>query len=106
MTDSVISPPRFPASMRHRFVEGPPQPAAIAEAGLGHRLSPEAVAFEPFRVLRAKVKAIARQRPFRCFGLVGAQGGEGTTTASLGLAAAFAKESDLGVLLVESVLRA
>src|SRR5262249_23346224 len=47
-----------------------------------------------------------RQRPFRCFGLVGAQGGEGTTTASLGLAAAFAKESDLGVLLVESVLRA
>jgi Mrp family chromosome partitioning ATPase len=88
-----------------RFQEATPREASLADRALAQMLSPEAVAFEPFRVLRAKVRAIAAERPFRCFGLVGAVEGEGTTTASLGLAAALAQESDRRVLLLEATLR-
>ncbi len=79
--------------------------ASLAAPGVARMLSPESVAFEPFRVLRAKVKAIGAQRSFRCFGLVGASEGEGVTTACVGLAAALAQEPGRRVLLIEATLR-
>jgi Mrp family chromosome partitioning ATPase len=89
-----------------RFSEPAPRTAALADPVLVRLLSPEAVAFEPFRVLRAKIRAIAAGRRFVCFGLVAAAEGEGTTTACLGLAAALAQERERRVLLVEANLRA
>jgi polysaccharide biosynthesis transport protein len=88
-----------------RFQEATTREASLSEPALAHMLSPEAVAFEPFRVLRAKIKAIGVERPFRCLGLVGAAEGEGTSTVCLGLAAALAQEGDRRVLLLEATLR-
>lgn len=69
-------------------------------------LSPGAPIAEEFRVLRAKVRAIGEERPFRCFGLVSSAPGEGKTTVSLGLASVMAQErEDRRVLLVEADLR-
>jgi capsular exopolysaccharide synthesis family protein len=69
-------------------------------------MSPGAPIAEEFRVLRAKVRAIGEERPFRCFGLVSSAPGEGKTTVSLGLANAMALErEDRRVLLVEADLR-
>jgi tyrosine-protein kinase len=105
MSDSVTKTPSSPASFPFSFVEGLPRAAAPSDAALAERLSPDAVEFEPFRVLRAKVKAIGEERPLRCLGVVAAQAGEGTMTTALGLAAALAQEKDRRVLLVEANLR-
>jgi tyrosine-protein kinase len=106
MSDSVTNAPAAPASFPFSFVEGMPRTAAPVDAAAAERFSPEAEAFEPFRVLRAKVKAIGEERPLRCLGVVAAQTGEGTLTTALGLAAALAQEKDRRVLLVEANLRA
>jgi Mrp family chromosome partitioning ATPase len=105
MSDSVTKTTSDPASFPFSFVEGLPRAAAPPDRALAERLSPDAVAFEPFRVLRAKVKAIGEERPLRCLGVVAAQAGEGTMTTALGLAAALAQEKDRRVLLVEADLR-
>src|SRR5262245_21104616 len=105
MSDSVTNAQSAPASFPFSFVEGMPRTASPADAALAERLSPDVEAFEPFRVLRAKVKAIGEERPLRCLGVVAAETGEGTMTTSLGLAAAFAQEKDRRVLLVEANLR-
>jgi protein-tyrosine kinase len=60
---------------------------------------------EGFRLLRSRVERINEQTPFRCIGMVSATAGEGKTTASLGLAHAFAQESTRRVLLIEADLR-
>jgi Mrp family chromosome partitioning ATPase len=105
MSDSVTNAPAASASFPFSFVEGVPR-TATPDAALGERFSPDAQAFEPFRVLRAKVKTIGEERALRCLGVVATQTGEGTLTTSLGLAAAFAQEKDRRVLLVEANLRA
>jgi Mrp family chromosome partitioning ATPase len=105
VSDSVTNAPAAPASFPFSFVEGTPRTASVADKALAQRLSPDVEAFEPFRVLRAKVKAVAEERPLRCLGIVAAERGEGTTTTSLGLAAALAQEKDRRVLLVEANLR-
>jgi Mrp family chromosome partitioning ATPase len=87
------------------FQEESRHEAVLSDAGLARMLSPQSVAFEPFRVLRAKIKTIGAERPFRCFGLVAATDGEGTTTACLGLAAALSQERERRVLLLEASLR-
>jgi len=68
-------------------------------------LQPGSHLAEVFRLLRAKVRAIGEESPFRCLGLVSATPGEGKTTVALGLATAMAQESDRRVILVEADLR-
>jgi curved DNA-binding protein CbpA len=80
--------------------------AAIVEPRLASLLAPGARAFEPFRVLRTKVRTLGAERPFRCFGLVSATAQEGTSAVAVGLAGALAQERDLRVLLLEARLRA
>src|SRR5262245_28944803 len=104
MSDSVTNAPVVPASFPFFFGEGMAR-TAEPDAAIAGRLSPDADTFEPFRVLRAKVKAIGEERPLRCLGVVATQTGEGALTTSLGLAAAFAQERDRRVLLVEANLR-
>jgi succinoglycan biosynthesis transport protein ExoP len=78
----------------------------IADRSLACLLSPGSPSFEPFRVLRAKVKALGARRPVRCLGLVSATAHEGTSTVALGLAAALAQDPERRVLLVETAVRA
>lgn len=66
---------------------------------------PASLIAEEFRLLCAKVRTIADQRPFRCVGMVSGSQGEGKTTISLGLAAAMAREPDRRVLLIEADFR-
>ena len=80
--------------------------ASVASPGLAALLAPGGAAFEPFRVLRTKLRALEAQRPARCLGLVSATAQEGTSTVALGLAAALAQERENRVLLVEARLRA
>jgi Mrp family chromosome partitioning ATPase len=68
-------------------------------------LTPGSLFFEQFRVLRAKTKALARERPFQCLGIMSATAGEGRTTVAVGLALALAEEERSRVLLVEAELR-
>lgn len=65
----------------------------------------EPVMAEEFRLLRAKVRALDAERPFRAFGIVSAAMGEGKSTIALGLARAFSQEPGTRVLLVEADLR-
>jgi capsular exopolysaccharide synthesis family protein len=60
---------------------------------------------EEFRLLRAKVQTMQRQRGIRCLGLVSALPREGKSTVSVGLASALAREPGKKVLLVEGDLR-
>jgi Mrp family chromosome partitioning ATPase len=79
--------------------------ASVRDRALVRMLSPQSLDFEPFRVLRTKVKALREQRLPRCLGLVSATGGEGTSAVALGLAAALAQEPETRVLLVDAALR-
>ena len=79
--------------------------AEIAEPRLAALLTPESRAFESFRVLRTKVRALGAERPLGCLGLVSAIAQEGTSTVAVGLAGALAQEPDQRVLLVEARLR-
>jgi len=60
---------------------------------------------EQFRLLGARVRALARDRRLRRIGVVSAAQGEGKTTVSLGLARALAVDGHHRVLLVEFDLR-
>lgn len=82
--------------------EARPRQTAVEAA-----LSTSSILSEEFRLLRAKVRALAEEQPFRCFGLVSGAPGEGKTTVALGLAVALAHEERDGrrVLLVEADLR-
>jgi polysaccharide biosynthesis transport protein len=79
---------------------GQPQPpvAAMVVAGVG-------AVGEEMRLLRAKVRSLDEEKPFRCFGIVSSAPGEGKSTVALGLAAAIAAERDRKVLVVDADLR-
>lgn len=79
---------------------GQPQPpvAAMVVAGVG-------AVGEEMRLLRAKVRSLDDEKPFRCFGIVSSAPGEGKSTVALGLASAIAAERDRKVLLVDADLR-
>src|SRR5260370_33382773 len=79
--------------------------AEIAEPRLAALLSPDSRAFESFRVLRTKVRALGAERPLGCLGLVSAIAQEGTSAVAVGLAGALAQEPEQRVLLVEATLR-
>lgn len=88
------------------FSDDAPAGAAIVDPKLASLLSPGGRAFEPFRVLRTKVRTLDAERPLRCFGLVSATAQEGTSAVAVGLAGAFAQDREHRVLLVEARLRA
>lgn len=111
----VAPPPELPAVLpsftadrdaASVFSAEAPVAAEIVEPRLASLLAPGARAFEPFRVLRTKVRTLGGERPFRCFGLVSATAQEGTSAVAVGLAGALAQERDLRVLLLEARLRA
>jgi Mrp family chromosome partitioning ATPase len=113
--DSVAAPPKLPAvfpsfpadrDTAGAFSDGAPVTAEIVEPKLASLLEPGARAFEPFRVLRTKVRTLGAERSFRCFGLVSATAQEGTSAVAVGLASALAQERELRVLLLEARLRA
>jgi len=79
--------------------------AEIPEPRLASLLAPGARAFEPFRVLRTKVRTLDAERPLRCLGLVSATAQEGTSAVAVGLAGALAQEREHRVLLLEARLR-
>jgi len=60
---------------------------------------------EEFRILGARIRSLARERPLRCFGVVSAAPEEGKTTLAVGLAVALAQEPGRRVLLMEADLR-
>lgn len=62
-------------------------------------------ACEEFRMLGARIRSLARERPLRCFGVVSATPEEGKTTLAVGLAVALAQEPGRRVLLMEADLR-
>jgi len=86
------------------FVDHPTTHKTIADPLLASTLVPGSPLFERFRVLRAKVKTIGAERPFRCVAVMGAIEGEGTSTVALGLAVALAEERRR-VLIIETTLR-
>jgi capsular exopolysaccharide synthesis family protein len=57
------------------------------------------------RVLRAKLERISSSRGLHCVGVVSALPGDGKSTVSLGLAAAFAREKGRRILLIDADLR-
>jgi Mrp family chromosome partitioning ATPase len=102
---------------RVTFAEPATAPILIEDPRLAALVSPGTLDFEPFRVLRSKVKAavegmsmvetvLGEQRLVRCLGVIGPTAGEGTSTIALGLANALAQEQEARVLLVEAALRA
>lgn len=60
---------------------------------------------EELRLLRSKVRTLAKQRSLKCVGITSAIPGEGKSTISLGLATALAREAGCRVLLIEADLR-
>ncbi len=68
-------------------------------------LDPESFVTEQFRTLRARIEALAAQRPIRTILVTSALAGEGKSTAALNLALVTAMELDRKVLLVECDLR-
>ncbi|HEY7509377.1 MAG TPA: CpsD/CapB family tyrosine-protein kinase [Vicinamibacteria bacterium] len=78
--------------------------ASVGEPALAAAITPGSPMAEQFRVLAARVKAIAAERAFQCIGILSAAAGEGRTTVAFGLAAALAEEHRR-VLLVEACLR-
>lgn len=68
-------------------------------------LDPESFVTEQFRTLRARIEALAAQRPIRTIQVTSALAGEGKSTAALNLALVTAMELDRKVLLVECDLR-
>jgi Mrp family chromosome partitioning ATPase len=87
------------------FEETERHDAVVRDRTLADMLSPESVAFEPFRVLRSKLHAATGPEGPGSLGLVGATAGEGATTIAIGLAGALAEEAGRKVLLVEADLR-
>jgi len=88
-----------------RFSDEASVAAEIAEPRLAALLTPDSRAFESFRVLRTKVRALGADRPLGCLGLVSAIAQEGTSAVAVGLAGALAQEPEQRVLLVEASLR-
>jgi capsular exopolysaccharide synthesis family protein len=78
--------------------------AGPRDGALARRLA-EPLVEEEFRLLRAKVRALDAERPLRCIGIVSAGVGEGKSTMAVGLARAFAQETDGRCLLIECDLR-
>ena len=68
-------------------------------------LDESSVPGEQFRLLGARVRALAQDRRLRRIGVVSAAQGEGKTTVSLGLARALAVDGHNRVLLAELDLR-
>jgi Mrp family chromosome partitioning ATPase len=104
-------PPAFPPFPSDRdaevaFSDESPVAAEIVEKSLASLLAPGARAFEPFRVLRTKIRTLDAERPLRCIGLVSATPQEGTSAVAVGLAGALAQDREHRVLLLEARLRA
>jgi Mrp family chromosome partitioning ATPase len=99
--------PMFPPDrgLAVTFTDGASVAAEIAERRLAALLSPDSRAFESFRMLRTKVRALGAERPLGCIGLVSAIAQEGTSSVAVGLAGALAQEPEQRVLLVEATLR-
>ena len=93
-----------PAPALVTFSEGSPVDVSVGDRDVADLLSPTSLAFEPFRILRAKVRAFPRANRTGSLGLVGATVGEGVTTTALGLALAIAQEPGQRVLIVEANL--
>lgn len=101
---SPADPFPSPASpARIVFGPGPTVAADVANPRLAALLTPGAPGFEPFRVLRTKLRALGETR---CLGVVSATAREGTSAVALGLATALAQERERRVLLIEASLRA
>lgn len=86
------------------FAEGPPVEVTVRDRAIANMLDPSSLAFEPFRILRTRVRALPGTRRARCLGILGATPGEGVTTTTLGLALAMAQEPGRRVLVVEANL--
>jgi Mrp family chromosome partitioning ATPase len=113
-TPDFGAPPELPAGLPSfpsdrdavvAFSDGAPVTARIAEPRLASLLAPGSGNFEPFRVLRTKVRTLDAERPLRCLGLVSATAQEGTSAVAVGLAGALAQEREHRVLLLEARLR-
>ncbi len=68
-------------------------------------LDPDSFVAEQFRTLRARIEALAAQRPIRTIQITSSLAGEGKSTVALNLALVTAMELDRKVLLVECDLR-
>jgi capsular exopolysaccharide synthesis family protein len=68
-------------------------------------LQPESFVAEQFRTLRARLEALAAERPIRTIAVTSAMPGEGKTTAALNLALVTAMSVGRRVLLVDCDLR-
>lgn len=79
--------------------------APCPDAVLRSTLAVGSEACEEFRILGARIRSLARERPLRCFGVVSAAPEEGKTTLAVGLAVALAQEPGRRVLLMEADLR-
>ena len=79
----------------------PNEPVPALEAAL----SSDSEVGEQLRLLRAKLRGVARKRACDCIGMVSAVAGEGKTTTAVGLACSAAKEAGKRVLLIEADVR-
>lgn len=68
-------------------------------------LQPDSFAAEQFRTLRARIDALAAERPIRSIGVTSALSGEGKTTAAINLALVMSMSLHRKVLLMECDMR-
>lgn len=68
-------------------------------------LQPESFVAEQFRTLRARIDAIASDRPLKSIAVTSARRGDGKTTAAISLAAVTAMQPGRRVLLIDCDLR-
>ncbi len=87
------------------FPEAEPVPATTRVPIVQSLQITSSVAGEEMRVLRAKLERISSSRGLHCVGVVSALPGDGKSTVSLGLAAAFAREKGRRILLIDADLR-
>jgi capsular exopolysaccharide synthesis family protein len=86
------------------------QPVEVDDANAFNKrrialLQPESFVAEQFRTLRARLEALAAERPMRTIAVTSAMPGEGKTTAALNLALVTAMSVGRRVLLVDCDLR-
>lgn len=97
-------PAPAPAPALVTFSESPPVDVVVRDSRIADMLSPTSLAFEPFRILRTRLRAVPDARRNECLGILSATGGEGVTTTALGLALAMAQVPGRRVLVVEANL--
>ena len=68
-------------------------------------LQPDSAVAEQFRTLRARLDAVATQRPLRTLAVTSARAGDGKTLAAISLAAVTAMQAGRSALLIDCDLR-